>query len=112
MLFGGIALNLVTFLVVLPVNLCHPFAIPPGIPVRLSVGFCFGFILLPIKPPHGFVIFAIKMAESFLIPVSAIPVPIIIIRIGIVGASGWRIRSTATKSIGIIGWRITVRAGG
>jgi len=96
-------------MVVLPVNLCHSFSISGGVPARLSVGFGSGFILLPVKPPHSFVIFFTKPAEAFLIAVSAIPVSIVV-RIGAIGTSRWLIISTSAKSIRIVGWSTTIRA--
>jgi hypothetical protein len=105
-LSGGIALNLIAFLIVFPVNLCHPFAIPPGIAVRLAIGFLLGFVLLPIKPPHGFVILGIKMTKTFLIAVSIISTAIIVIWIG----PSIRFIPPITQSIRIKRGRDTVRA--
>jgi hypothetical protein len=107
----GISFNLVPFITILAVNFCHLFAIPDRVPVRLSVGFCPGFSLLPIKPVHSFGIFAIELTGPFLIPVpvSVISALIIVVWGGAIGTPRGPITPTATKSIPIVVGRIPVR---
>jgi len=108
-LFGSIALNLVAFLLVLPLNFGHLLAVPGGIPLRLTIGLGFGFILLPLKPSHSLIILFIKPAEAFLRLVSAIPASVVV-RIGTIGTPRRLIISTSAKSIRIVGRSTAIRA--
>jgi hypothetical protein len=106
----GIPFNLVPLIIILAVNFCHLFAIPDRVSVRLAVGFCPGFSLLPIKPVHGLGIFAIEPTAPFLIAVSVISTLIIVVWRGAIGTPRRSITSTAAKSIWIVGGNIPVRA--
>jgi len=107
--FGSIALNLVAFLLVLPLNFGHPLAVPGGVPLRLAVGFGSGFILLPLKPSHSLIILFTKPAEVFLGLVSII-LALTVIRIGAVATERRLIISASAKSVRIVGRSTAIRA--
>jgi hypothetical protein len=105
----GVPFDFVPFMVVLALNFCQLFVIPDRVPVRLAIGFCPGLRLLPIKPVHGFGVFAIESIEPFLIPVSVVSILIMVVRSGGRGTSHRHITSTVVKPMGIWMGKITVR---
>jgi hypothetical protein len=64
---------------------------------------------LPIKPVHGFGIFAIEPTAPFLIPVSVISALIIVVWGGAIRTPRGPITPTAAKSIWIVVGKIPVR---